>query len=84
MNVRTEDGRWVLGNPLATCPKCNAKAAVHYAQNGKAEVWHAATDCCEYAKERELRFNAASREDDHRAREHFERARDARLRRSAA
>ena len=84
MNVNvTDDGRWVLGDKNARCRNCNHEAAVHYAQNGKAEFWHAPTDCCEYARAREREFNAASREDEHRAREHAERARDARLRRAA-
>ena len=53
MNVRTgEDGRWVLGNPNATCQWCGAPAAVNYAANGRAEVWHAPTDCCEKARAR--------------------------------
>jgi len=78
-----EDGRWVLGDPSAKCRECGAAAAVKYAQNGKAEVWHAPTDCCAYSKARERDFNAASREDDHRAREHAERAREARARRAA-
>lgn len=53
-----EDGRWVLGDRNATCPQCNAPAAVKYAGNGKAEVWHAPTDCCDYARARERRFAA--------------------------
>jgi len=64
-----EDGRWVLGDPNAKCRECGATAAVKYAANGRAEVWHAPTDCCDYARGREHRFTAASREDDHRARE---------------
>ena len=69
-----EDGRWILGNPVATCAKCDAPAAVHYAANGKAEVWHAPTDCCDWARERERRFDAMAREDEHRTREWRERA----------
>ena len=76
-----EDGRWVLGNPNARCRECGAPAAVHYAANGKAEVWHAPVDCCEYARARELRFGAASREDTHRERESRESA-EARARRT--
>lgn len=57
MKLRTrEDGRWILGDPNATCHKCGAPAAVHYATNGRAEVWHAPTDCCGWARERERRF----------------------------
>jgi hypothetical protein len=62
-----EDGRWVLGNPVATCRHCGAPAAVHYAENGKAEVWHAPTDCCAYSRARERRFDEMRQEDDQRA-----------------
>jgi hypothetical protein len=79
-----EDGRWILGDPNATCGKCGATAAVKYAANGRAEVWHAPTDCCEWARRREREFDAAAREDEHRAREHAERAAGARARRYAA
>ena len=74
MNVTTFDDRMVLGNKNARCHSCNAEAAVHYAQNGKAEFWHAPTDCCEYSKARERRFDAMSREDHHRALDHREAA----------
>lgn len=56
--VVRDDGRWILGDPHARCPKCDAPAAVHYATNGRAEVWHAPTDCCDYARSRERRFAA--------------------------
>jgi hypothetical protein len=68
-----EGGRWVLGNPVATCAKCGAGAAVHYATNGKAQFWHAPTDCCDWARDREHRFDAMAREDEHRTREWRER-----------
>jgi hypothetical protein len=64
--VRVEDGRWVLGNPVATCAKCGAPAAVNYAANGKAEFWHAPTDCCDWSRARERRFDAMARADDAR------------------
>jgi len=60
----TDDGRWVLGNKNARCPKCDHEAAVHYATNGKAEVWHSPTDCCSWARERERRFADMSRADE--------------------
>ena len=75
MNVTVDTGgRWILGDPNARCHHCKAPAAVHHASNGKAEVWHAPTDCCEWSRARERAFDAASREDTHRAREHHERA----------
>jgi hypothetical protein len=58
VNVNVEsDGRWVLGDRNARCRHCNATAAVHYAANGRAELWHAPTDCCEYSRARERRFD---------------------------
>ena len=63
----TPDGRWILGNPVATCRHCGAAAAVHYAANGRAEFWHAPTDCCAYARAREERFDAMRQEDEDRA-----------------
>ncbi len=69
-----EGGRWILGNPVAVCARCHAPAAVHYAANGRAEWWHAPTDCCDWAKEREFRFDAMAREDEHRTRERREQA----------
>ena len=63
----TDDGRWVLGDPNTRCPSCKAPAAVHYASNGKAEVWHAPTDCCDYAHARERRFDRMRQEADDRA-----------------
>ena len=75
MNVNvTEDGRWVLGDKNARCRHCNADAAVHYAANGKAEFWHAPTDCCAYSRAREATFDAKRREDEHRALDHREAA----------
>ena len=75
MNVDVEgDGRWVLGDKNARCPHCKATAAVHYAANGRAELWHAPTDCCNYSRERERRFHAMSQEDHHRALDHREAA----------
>jgi hypothetical protein len=75
MNVNVEsDGRWVLGNPVGACPKCKAPAAVKYAANGKAEVWHAPTDCCDWARERERRFDGMRQreaERDERREEHM-------------
>jgi len=57
MNIQhTPDGRLILGDPNITCVKCGAPAAVKYPTNGLAELWHAPTDCCEYARERERRF----------------------------
>lgn len=53
----TEDGRWVLGDLTCVCPSCGAVAAVHYAANGKAEVWHPPTDCCDWARGRERQFS---------------------------
>ena len=62
MNVNVEaDGRWVLGNPVGQCPKCGAPNAVKYAANGRAEVWHAPTDCCDWSKARERRFDLMRR-----------------------
>ena len=74
MNVTMTEDRIVLGNPAATCHECGAEAAVKYAANGRAEFWHAPTDCCEWAKARERRFNADRLESDHRAREQHESA----------
>ena len=74
MNVTTFEDRIVLGSKNAKCHKCGASAAVHYATNGRAEFWHAPTDCCDWARARELRFNALTRESDHRAREAHEAA----------
>ena len=71
----TEDGRWVLGNKNARCPKCDADAAVHYATNGKAEVWHPPTDCCDWARARERAFHRMSIDDDQHAQEAEDRAR---------
>lgn len=70
-----EDGRWVLGDPNTKCPQCGATAAVHYAANGRAELWHAPTDCCAYARERENRFARMARDDERRADEAHEEAR---------
>ena len=68
MRFRTaDDGRWVLGDPNARCRKCDAPAAVTYAGNGRAEVWHPATDCCAWSREREVRFARYSHEDDRQA-----------------
>ena len=65
MNLRTgDDGRWILGNPNARCPKCDHEAAVHYAGNGRAEVWHPPTDCCDWARARERRFDTMRQADD--------------------
>ena len=76
MNFRaTDDGRWVLGDKNARCPKCNHEAAVHYATNGKAELWHAPTDCCDYARTRERRFHAMSQADERFTNEMDDRAR---------
>lgn len=69
MNVAHEDDRIILGDKNAKCHSCNAEAAVHYATNGRAEFWHSPTDCCDWAKARERRFNAASLEGDHQARQ---------------
>ena len=69
-----EDGRWILGDPQARCPKCDHEAAVHYATNGRAEVWHAPTDCCEWARARERAFHRMAVEDERRAEEAYERA----------
>jgi hypothetical protein len=75
VNVNVEaGGRWVLGDPFGQCPHCKAPNTVKHAQNGRAEVWHAPTNCCEWSRARERKFDAASREDAHRAREHHERA----------
>jgi hypothetical protein len=63
----TPDGRWVLGDPNAKCPHCGHEAAVHYAANGRAEVWHAPTDCCAYSKARERKFDEMRQEGDERA-----------------
>ena len=71
----TDDGRWVLGDKNARCPKCNADAAVHYAANGRAEVWHPATDCCDYARQRERRFSDMARKDEQHTSDMDERAR---------
>lgn len=74
-NVRVaDDGRWVLGDPNATCASCGAEAAVHYAENGRAEFWHAPTDCCEYARERERRFDQKRKDDEHRSMDADDRA----------
>jgi hypothetical protein len=74
MNVDRDEDRIILGSKRAKCHKCSAPAAVTYATNGKAEFWHAPTDCCDWARDREHRFNAQSREADHRAREAHESA----------
>jgi hypothetical protein len=60
----TDDGRWVLGDKNARCPKCDHEAAVHYAANGRAEVWHLPTDCCAWSREREHRFDRMARADE--------------------
>jgi len=68
------DGRWVLGDKNTKCRHCNAEAAVHYAANGRAEVWHAPTDCCDWARERERRFDGMRQreaERDQRREEHM-------------
>ena len=74
MNVTTVEDRIILGSKNAKCHSCGASAAVHYATNGRAEFWHAPTDCCQWARDRERVFNARSREDEHRAREHHDMA----------
>lgn len=67
MNIQhTEDGRLILGDPNTKCAKCGATAAVKYASNGKAEAWHAPTDCCEYAILRERRFARMSDDEERR------------------
>jgi hypothetical protein len=64
MNIQhTQDGRIILGDPNTKCTSCGATAAVKYASNGKAEVWHAPTDCCEYAILRERRFARLAQEE---------------------
>ena len=72
--IVADDGRWILGDPNARCHKCDAPAAVTYAGNGKAEVWHAPTDCCAYAREREARFHAMAIADEQHAQDAFDRA----------
>ena len=73
MNIQhSPDGRLILGNPQGTCAHCNAPAAVHYATNGKAEVWHAPTDCCEYAVARERRFARLAQEEEDRNQRRYE------------
>jgi len=77
VNVQREEDRIVLGSKRAKCPKCNAPAAVHYATNGKAEIWHPPTDCCDWAQARERRFDAMRRQSDARAQaEHDARGRN--------
>lgn len=76
MNVTTSEDRIILGSRNAKCRQCGAEAAVHYATNGRAEFWHAPTDCCEWARARERRFDAMRRRFDARAQaEHDDRAR---------
>jgi hypothetical protein len=53
VNIRYEENRLILGDRNATCSKCGALAAVKYAANGLAEVWHAPTDCCDWARQRD-------------------------------
>ena len=73
MNIRkTNDGRLVLGDPNTTCASCGASAVVKHAANRKAELWHAPTDCCEWSRARERRFDHMRREEEHRARERQE------------
>jgi len=60
----TDDGRWILGDKNARCPKCDHEAAVHYATNGKAELWHQPTDCCDWARARERQFSDMARTDE--------------------
>jgi hypothetical protein len=67
MNVTRDGDRLVLGDKSTVCHSCGASAAVHYATNGKAEIWHAPTDCCDWSRARERRFNAFSLADDRRA-----------------
>ena len=67
MNVQEQpDGRWVLGNPVGQCPQCKADNVVKYAANGRAEVWHAPTDCCDWARARERRFEMMRRAEEDR------------------
>jgi hypothetical protein len=56
MNITYNDNRLILGDPNTTCSNCHAPAIVKYAGNGKAEIWHAPTTCCNYAINRERRF----------------------------
>jgi hypothetical protein len=56
MNIQYADNRLILGDPNTTCSNCHAPAIVKYAGNGKAEIWHAPTTCCNYAINRERRF----------------------------
>ena len=72
MNVTMTEDRIVLGNPAATCHECGASAVVKHAANRKAELWHAPTDCCEWSRARERRFDHMRREEEHRARERQE------------
>lgn len=69
-----EDGRWILGDPNARCSKCGHEASVHYATNGRAEAWHAPTDCCDWARARERQFHRMAVDDERRAEEAHERA----------
>ena len=72
MNVTAIEDRMVLGDRNAKCHECGAEAAVKYAANGRAEFWHAPTDCCEWSRARERRFDHMRREEEHRARERQE------------
>lgn len=67
MNVQYAEKRIILGDPNTTCNNCSAPAAVHYANNGLAEFWHAPTTCCNYAINRERQYNRLTQLDRDRA-----------------
>jgi len=51
------DGRWVIGRKLAKrCPWCGADPVEVRAENGRASVWRAPTDCCDRARARNRRL----------------------------
>lgn len=61
MNVERGEGKWVLGDRNARCPYCGAPAVMKKASNGRAELWHAPTDCCDRARLREKQFDGMRR-----------------------
>lgn len=50
-----DTGRIVIGRGTPGCRHCGAKA-VHYSQNGRAEIWHPGVTCCAAAARDQARF----------------------------
>lgn len=54
-DVDHETGRVVIGRRTPGCRHCGAKA-VHYAANGRAEIWHPGVTCCGDATRDQARY----------------------------